>query len=276
MPEIRRTLYPSLVKGFDEGANQDHHQVMICNTDNSIDKQGNIILQLMDKGVAGVAIVPTTYAPTPVQHIRYLQSNNIPVVFCHRSVEGVDAPCISWEVEDVGRIAGQAFIDHGHKDIMYFGVYRYRISQAHEHGLREVLQKNGLSLPENRVLYGPPADEEDEDAEKERMLRDVFKRKDRPTAILCSDDTEAERVYWIATQFGLKVPDDLSIIGFGDVHRDTVFRKQLTSVALDELELGRKAAGLLCQMCNGDKAVECDDTYYMQLDLFRGNTLKRM
>jgi DNA-binding LacI/PurR family transcriptional regulator len=176
-------------------------------------------------------------------------------------------------VEEVGRIAGQAFIDHGHRDIMYCGIYRYRITRSHECGLREVLKKNGLSLPENRVLYGPQSDQVAGDVEKEKAIRNVLSQEDHPTAVFCSDDTEAERVYWIAMQVGLKVPDDISIIGFGDIHHDTIFRKQLTSVVVDELELGRCAARLLCEMCVGDKAIECDDTSYMPLQLFKGNTL---
>jgi len=273
MPGIRRTLYLSLIKGFDRGATQDHHQVMICNTDNSVDKQGNIILQLLDKGVVGVSLVPTTRVATPLQHIRYLQSNHIPVVFCHRPVEGVDAPCITWDGREVGRIAGKALAAAGHRDILYFGVYRYRLSQAHEYGLRHVLEAEGLTLPAHRVLYGPPPDEDEEGDQKEAMLRDALAQPDRPTAILCSDDTEAERAYWVAMELGLRVPEDLSIVGFGDIHRDTIFRKQLTSVVVDELELGHRAARLLRDMSAGEKPIEHSETHFMELQLHRGRTL---
>lgn len=273
MPGLRRTLYPSLIKGFDQGATQEHHQVMICNTDNSVDKQGNIILQLLDKGVVGVSLVPTTRATTPIQHIRYLQSNNIPVVFCHRPVEGVKAPCIGWDVNEVGRIAGRAMVACGHRDILYFGVYRYRVSLAHESGLREVLEEAGLSLPAERVLYGPPSGQDEEGDQKEALLRAALSKDNRPTAVLCNDDTEAERVYWVAMELGLRVPEDVSIIGFGDIHRDTIFRKHLTSVVVDELELGRRAARLLCEMSAGEKPIEYSERHIMELQLHRGRTL---
>lgn len=273
VPEIRRTLYPSLIKGFDDGASQVYHQVLICNTNNNIDKQGNIILQLLDKGISGVALVPTIVSATPLQHIRYLQANKIPVIFCHRSVKGAKAPCISWKVEDVGRIAGEAFIKNGHSKIMYFGRYRYQISQIHERSLRQVLEENGLSLPQNRVLYGRSSEGADEDADTEQLLRNALEQSDPPTAILCNDDTEAERVYWIATQLGRKVPDDLAIIGFGDIYRDTIFRKQLTSVVIDEFQLGRKASNELNMIQVGDKALESENNYYMELQLYKGCTL---
>ena len=273
MPEIRRSSYASLVKGFDVGANNGYHQIMICNTDESVDKQGHIILQLLEKGVAGVAVVPTTYFQTPVQQIRYLQANGVPVVFCHRSIEGVDAPFLCWEWEQVGRIAGEKLIEYGHKQIMYFGNWKYSIPLSHVRALRQILSENSVSLPDDRVLFGPPPTESEADIKKEKLIKTALTGENRPTAVLCSDDTEAERVFWVAHQVGLNVPEDLSIIGFGDVHRDTMFKKLLTSVTVDELHLGKRAASLLCEMRSGDKPIENDETYYMRLQLADGSTL---
>lgn len=273
MPEIRRTTYASLVKGFDLGANDGYHQVIICNTDENVDKQGHIILQLLDKGVAGVAIVPTTYFETPVQQLRYLQNNGVPVVFCHRSIKDINAPFFCWDWEQVGRIAGNAFIDYGHRDIMYFGNWRYSMPLAHVKALREVLEANSLQLPEDRVFFGPAPTESDADVKKEKILREALCDKNRPTAVFCSDDTEAERVFWVAHQLGLNVPDDLSIIGFGDVHRGSMFNRLLTSVVIDELELGKRAASVLFEMRSGDKPLECCENYYMRLQLIKGKTL---
>ena len=89
IPESRSGFYPSLQRGFNEAAAAIQNQVIVSDTDNDPLKQADVILQLIDKSVAGVAIVPTTISPTPSHQLRPLQDRNIPVVFCHRRVEGI-------------------------------------------------------------------------------------------------------------------------------------------------------------------------------------------
>ena len=273
LPEIRRSLYPSLVKGFDHGADGRHHRVMICNTDYDINKQGNIILQLIDRNVAGVAMVPTTNCPTPAHHIRQLQSNHIPVVFCHRKIPEVSAPLITWEWEEVGRIAARAFIERGHRHTAYVGVYRYPLTQAYERGFREILSTHGLTLSGNRICYGTQSGKQEADNDKRTKLMQMLQAEDRPTAVFCNDDVEAELVFYIAQKIGLKIPQELSIIGFGEKNRIGVIRGKLTLVTMNELKLGILAATLLHEMGTGQRLIEDSEKILIPLSLTSGETL---
>ncbi|MBI9018460.1 MAG: GntR family transcriptional regulator [Phycisphaerae bacterium] len=273
IPEIRCSLYPSLAKGFDRRSSVDYHQTMICNTDYSIAKQGDIILQAVDKKMAGVAMVPSPNPMTPVHHIRQLHNNNIPIVFCHRRVPGVSAPFVGWDWQRVGCLAGKAFVEHGHSNIMYMGVYRYEITEAHVAGLREALSEHGLELPDSHVIYGPTRDVENREEIMDKTITDILRSKNRPTAIFCNDDSEAERVFWLAYKEGVFVPDELSIMGFGNSQRSTTFRKQLASVVVDEYALGKKAADILVQMCNGEMAIDCEYNHLMDLEVMENYTL---
>ena len=79
VPQIGYNTYGILSKGFDESANKYHHQMVVCDSSNDIHKQGDIIFQLLEKGVGGIALVSATSAPTPPHQVRYLQSHGIPV-----------------------------------------------------------------------------------------------------------------------------------------------------------------------------------------------------
>ncbi len=274
IPEIRRTLYPSLVKGLDSQARSHYHQVMICNTDYDIGKQGDIILQLVDKGMGGVVMVPPTFNATPAHHIRQLHSNGIPVVFCHRRVPNVSAPFVGWDWEKVGRLAGSAFLEKGHRDIMFIGVYQYQITEAYARGLSQVMGAFGLRLSEDRVIYGPQKTTPNGDEIKEEMIRKALRSPNRPTAVFCSDDNEAERVYWLAHEEGIRVPEDLSLIGFGDTRRETVFQKKLVSVAIDEFDVGAKAAELLEKMRTGVIPMNHDEDFMVELKIIGKDTLQ--
>ena len=273
IPEIRRSIFPSLVKGFDFKASLENHQTLICNTDYDINKQGNIILQIIDKQLAGLAMVPPTLQATPYHQIRQLQNNDIPAVFCHRSISGIKAPLVTWDFREVGMIAGKAFAGRGHKNIFFFGVYKYRTTEAYEEGIRESLRSFNIDLPKENVVYGPHEINKAVDDMKESIILEILSRENRPTAIFCSDDNEAERVYWIANSRGIKVPEELSILGFGDSYRDTAFRKMLSSVVINEYELGEKAAGILGKMCRGKFGTDGSSTHLIDSKLLEASTL---
>src|SRR5690606_3192507 len=113
-PQLREGLYPSLVHGFEQATAGCQHQAVVSNSGNDVAKQGDLVLQMIDRAVGGVAMVPTTASATPVYQIRQLQEHQIPVVFCHRSVEGVSAPCVTWSGREVGLKAGAALRELGH------------------------------------------------------------------------------------------------------------------------------------------------------------------
>lgn len=273
IPGITRSLYPSLMKGFGHEQSIRSYQTLVCESDNDVNKQGNIILQLLNRGIDGLAIVPPTLVSTPSFHIEQMIEAGIPVVACHRIIDGVSIPSLTWDREEVGRMSGKMLMELGHSQIAYFGVSRYSVTEAHVCGLREVLEDAGYDLPESRVIYDPPSDTEDLENQKIARFIDLLGQTQRPTAVMCNDDTEAERIYWIATKMGMKVPEDLSIIGFGDMHRDTIFRKMLTSVVIDEYQLGKKAAAMLHEIRTGRRGIHDPGDGLLGLNIHNGTTI---
>ena len=91
LPDTQNGYYPSLLAGFEAAAGGLRSQVLVINTRNDSHRQADGILQLIDKKVAGAAIVPAMSPSTPAYQVRQLQQHEIPVVLCHRGVEGVRA-----------------------------------------------------------------------------------------------------------------------------------------------------------------------------------------
>jgi len=247
LPDLRRSIYPSIIQGFDERLLAENFQTVVCQSGNNVDRQANVILSLLHKCIDGLAIVPSTIDPTPSYQIQMAVDNNIPVVLCHRTVKGVNVPVLYWDIEDVGAMAGRILIGHGHKHIAYYGICKYHLSETHIKGLRRVMNEAALELPDSRIIFGPDDRMPDAESKRAEILKE-FLLKRNATAIFCSDDDEAERLYWEARSCGINVPDDLSIIGFGESHRLTSTKKFISSIVVNEYELGRKAAELLCEM----------------------------
>ena len=269
IPEVARDLYPMLINGFDESAMQINHQVMIATTNNDVYRQGDIMLQIIDKRMAGVALVPTIIKSTPPHHIRQLQNNGIPVVLCHRTIEGISAPFLSWDWKEVGRMATRLFLDRGHRKIGYYGFIRYAMTELHIEGMREVLADSGLAMHPTDIIFTSGTDNDDIKIE---FIQKKLAEPDRPTAFLCNDDTEAERMFWAAQDMGLKVPDDLAIIGFGNSVREGVIRKRLTSITISEFDLGKKAIKLLEEMRSGARPMTNNEVFLAELKFSAGAT----
>ena len=275
LPETQTGFYPSLQRSFDAAAVEVHHQLLICNTGNNVDRQGNIILQLLDKQVAGVALVPVTQPPTPAYQLRQLQKAGIPVVFCHRRVEGINAPLLAIPFHEIGRFVARHLVELGHRRVAFFAPQRTASSSAYEAGLRAGLAEGRAQVPDGCVFYGfdgkvNPAEYESEIVS---ALQHMLDHENRPTAIFSSFDSLAELIYLSLEKFGLRVPDDISIIGLGGVSRSSPMMRRLTSATVDEVEIGRLAAQLLDQMRRGQIPMDNSVTHVAPIGLSDGQTL---
>lgn len=271
VPESRVGFYPSLLHGFETAASDCQHQTLICSTDNNIERQADIILQLLDKEVGGVAMVPTTVPTTPPHQVRQLQKHGVPVVFCHRRVEGISAPLLAIPFRDVARLAGKAMADRGHRHVAIIDSHRTPIFPAWEAGLLEALQADGreaviesCSIADSNVMH-----EEDVLAK----LKDVFGKPNPPTAIFSPFDSLAEMIYLLLPRLGVRVSEDVSVVGFGGTWRESVLTRRLTSVVIDEIATGQKAVSLLHEMRSGDRPIDNNEEFVLPLSLYEGETL---
>ena len=135
-PDTSTVFYPALLSGFEAASAEKHHQTIVCNSGNDLSRQGDIVLQLIDREVGGVAIVPTTPLQTPAYQIRQLHKHGIPVVFCHRRVESVAAPLLAIPFREVGRLAGKALIERGHRHVAFFATHKSPVMREYEAGLQ--------------------------------------------------------------------------------------------------------------------------------------------
>ena len=249
--------------------------MIVGNSDNDIGRQADLILQMIDQRVGGVALVPVGVTPTPQHHIRQLHEHHIPVVLCHRAVPGVSAPCISWSSDEVGRLAGQALFDRGHRRVAALLGYRDEISDGYIRGLFDVFAQQDCDLNPRWVrhyqhkLPGP-----DVLALVRANLGELLADPDRPTAIFCGNQIDAEQIYMLGASFGVRIPEDLSLIHFGGgLAQPGRLAAQLACVAVDECAVGVSAGNLLAEMRSGKRSLDNDERIVMPVSLLEGETI---
>jgi DNA-binding LacI/PurR family transcriptional regulator len=272
VPETLEGFYPSLLHGFETAAGEIRHQTIICSTDDNVERQADIILQLLDQKVGGVAINPTSPHPTPAYQVRQLQQQGVPVVFCHRRVEGVSAPLLAIPFREVGYLAGKTLAEQGHRRVAFFFSHASPVAVAYREGLQEALQSVGGEVSAAMTCVNEQTNKVQEEVIA-TALQSVFSKPDRPTAIFASFDSMAETIYLLLPRMGLRVPEDVALIGFGGAWRNQALTRRLTSVVIDEIATGRRAVEILHEMRRGDRPIDNHDEYVMELTVSEGETL---
>ena len=274
--DTRVGYYPSLLHGFERACHAMGSQTLFCSTGNNSYRQCDYILQLLDREVAGVAIVPAEAPPTRAYQIKQLKKQGIPVVLCHRPVEGVRAPVLRIPFREIGRTATDHLQEHGHRRIAAFVPNKESTGAALIiKGIGESLERNGLALEDRFIREINAVHVESlqtKSDEVRRVIQELLSLADRPTAIVTSYDPLAEVIYMAAAQLGVRMPHDLSLISFGGTWRENPITQTLTSVAIDATEVGSKAAELLGEMRSGKRALDNGDVLSLPFSITSGTT----
>lgn len=142
-----------------------------------------------------------------------------------------------------GRMAAQHLIDKGHRRcaFVHFGnspEYSIRPDLKRLSGYREVLEENGLSIPDPYICYLPASKNE-----LRQALRALLELPEPPSALFVPVDYLAIQIIHLAREFGMNVPKDLSVVGFDDI--DMAEHVGLTTISQQLDDSGRVAAELL-------------------------------
>ncbi|QDU56880.1 GntR family transcriptional regulator [Aeoliella mucimassa] len=282
LPELKTGHYPALVQHFEQAASDLMRQTIFCTTGNDVRRQGDIILQLIDKRVAGVALSPPTVGAVPTHQIRQLQLNGIPVVLLHRGVTGITAPIIEIPYETVAERAAEVLLEQGHRRIAFIGSHASASTERYRHSFAKTLEAHGASLPEELVWIGNQSIAEAGTPNSQR-LNEVEVAFDkmmalpgdrRPTAAFDPWDADAEAIYLTLLQRGMSIPKDFSIISFGGASGTGTLSSRISSITLDEHHFALKAVELLENMVKGDLRLNDDSRFLADLGFRKGETLK--
>jgi len=240
-------IFPSIVRGVEAGLKEQGYRLLLSSTDNRKDRERESLEMMLSQGVCGLIVEPTRSAEGNPNFDAYMamQYHGIPLLMINERYPDLDCPVVKQDDEAGGRVATEHLLSLGHRRIAGFfktddlqGVNRMK-------GFVKAHRERGILVdPELVVRYETEQREELPRA----ALRELLNRTDRPTAIVCYNDQLAVALLDVVREADLRVPEDLSIIGYDDSFLATATEIKLTSVNHPKEELGEKAAQLLISM----------------------------
>lgn len=246
IPDIRKDVYPGMIRGIEDVANLYQVNVIIGNTDNQLEKQEEYIRKFMHSGVSGIIIVPSILESGGADSLKVAEAAGISIVFCNRGVTGMEAPLVLSNDYYGSYMATKYAIDCGYKRIAYLTRYWYSTSKARLQGYLSALNEKGLD-PQKIYYSFKGCDTID----AEQAATEMLGRKQPPDAIICFNDNLAAEVYRVAERMGIAVGTEMGLIGYDNTAVCEQLPVKLTSVSFKTYEIGERAAKLLLDIING-------------------------
>jgi GntR family transcriptional regulator, arabinose operon transcriptional repressor len=248
--------YPSseldldILVGVEQAARSRGYQVSFAYTEESAEEQTRDIHWLLADHVLGLIIYPLSNLDYD-ESIWQLQADDIPFVLIDRYFPNLDTDYVISDNVGGGYRATEHLIILGHTRIGF--LYSYTgsllttsVRDRHE-GYRKALREYGLPYDESLILKVPQLPKDGLRNLHEELLR----RADRPTAVFTSVQYEAVALMQSAQQMGMRIPDDLAVVGFDDTRLTSHVYPPLTTVAQPCQDIGLRATNLLINRIEG-------------------------
>ncbi|HTH99599.1 MAG TPA: LacI family DNA-binding transcriptional regulator [Acidisoma sp.] len=244
--DLGNPFYAEMAKLIEGFAAARGFQLMFCNT--QVDEHTELkgIRSLIEHRVAGLLFL--AYAGD-ADGARLAVGDQLPVVFVTCDADWGDVVA----VDDLAAAtaATRHLIELGHQRIIYFAdtVREARAESARRDGYLAAINEAGLAPRVLRWHERPRLVRNDDGI---RSMEAILAGPDRPTAIFAANDLHAMDILDCADQYGLRVPEDLSIIGFDDIAISRIARISLSTIAQPKEQLARIAVELLIGRIRGD------------------------
>ena len=245
--DIVNPFFPELVKSFEFAATHRGYEVIVANTDYSPERMTTCVRRMIERQVDGVAIITSEIE----RHlIVELSRRKLPIVFLD---VGKLKPLISNISVDYAkgiREAAQHIVSLGHKRIGFIsGPDTLQSARTRRSAFLKCISDCGIKDQQRIVVEGNHKVDGGDTA-----MAQMLSMSEPPTAVLASNDLTAIGALRAITRTGLRIPDDISLVGFDDIELCQCTQPPLTTVRLSRAELGQKAFDALYRHLEGECA----------------------
>lgn len=244
LPDLMHSFFAEVAIGVSRKLQPLGYQVLIANTEEDPEVEKRNLQVLASRKVDGL-IIASTQRQKDLSVFENLERAGTPYVLIDRMVPGIEANYVGVKDEEVGRIATEHLIALGAKRIAHIRGPAISTGRGRLRGYRSALEKHGIRIRPEYIVSGEWGDRGGREA-----MMELMKRNPRPDAVFCYNDPVAAGAIQAALEMNLRVPEDVAIIGAGNVHYSDLLRVPLSTVDQSSGVIGERAAELLTDCLN--------------------------
>jgi LacI family transcriptional regulator len=242
VPDLMYSFFAEVAKGISDKVRPSGYQVVISISEEDPCIEREEVALLLARRVDGL-IVASAQSPAHTGLFRNVQEAKIPYVLIDRMIAGLKANYVGVNDISVGKIATEHLIACGCRSIAHIGGPTIGTAIGRLEGYRTALARHGFKPSAAPVVTG-----EYEDSGGYKAMQQLLSRRRRPDGVFCFNDPVAAGASMAILDAGLKVPEDIAVIGVGNVHYSDQLRVPLSTVDQSSALVGRNAAELLLRL----------------------------
>lgn len=243
-------IFPNIITGVDNYISNYGYSILIANTQNNPDRERKSLTNLLSNKLSGLIIEPTRSALNNVNKSIYenIKSMGIPMLFINAVYDGLDIPYLIMDDVKIGEMVTNNLITLGHSQIM--GIFKVDDTQGihRMNGYIKAYQDHPEIANLSEILMYQT--EENKINLFEKLYTILTRPKFAPTAIVCYNDQLAIQILNFVKGIGMKVPEDLSIIGVDDYQFSQFISPPLTTIRHPQERMGLDAGKMIINMIN--------------------------
>lgn len=242
--DIVNPFFPELVRSFEEIALENGYEVIVANTGYDPERMARGVGRMLERKAEGVAVITSEMGE---DFLAQIAERRIPIVFLDTARVGARVSKIKVDYSQGINEAVEHIAKLGHKRIAFIsGPAELRSAETRRNAFLKSLHHYGVLPDKNYIQTGNHRIEGGE-AAMERLLA----LPHRPTAVLTSNDLTAMGVLRAIYNAKLRVPENISVVGFDDIEFSEFTQPALTTVRLSRKEVAEKAFSALATLISG-------------------------
>ncbi len=241
VPDMVHNFFASVLAGIEDAASRKGYNVILCQSSEQYDKEVDCLDTLMASHVSGL-LASISKSTTKFDHFKEAIEDDLPIVFFDRVSSELETDQVVADDYSGAYAAVSHLIETGCKRIAFYGAPEHlKLSQERKRGYIEALKNHGIEIDEELIFE---CDNRDAAIE---LTPKVLQLKNCPDAFFSVNDYTASGIIYAVKHAGLRIPEDISICGFGDGTVARISDPELTTVEQNGYEIGATACRRLIE-----------------------------
>ena len=250
VPNLVTHYYAAVLDGIEEEARRAGYSVISANSHEDFEDEKQAIDNFISLHVEGI-VACLAQTTTDYSHFEEISDMGIPLVFFGRACLTDRFSSVTANGDEAAQLATQHLIDTGSQRIAFIGGPNHLdMVQRRKHGYLEALRENHIEIERDLVICGKI-----DYQFALQAVEQLLKQENRPDAILAFNDIITFAAFTAIKNCGLRIPDDVALIGFTDDVHAAYVTPRMSAIADQSRLMGITACRLLLKSINGDPAV---------------------
>lgn len=249
VPDLMHSYFAEICRGIETVAKPLGYQNLICSTDEDTANEESEVEALLPR--TDGLILASSASPSETRFYRRLVRERAKMVLIDRQLDGIKFPTVTTDDVKVGELATEHLLNLGHARVGHLkGTVASTASMRFE-GYQKALAKSRMPFDAELVRECGFTE-----SDGYRATREWLSNGDLPSAIFAANDPAAIGAMSAITEAGLRIPEDIAIVGGGNINYGDMLSVPLTTIAWSTSEMGQEAARLLIDLVEGKRGTK--------------------